>query len=195
MLANSYGGGIFNTGTLTTIHDTISGNSAQNGGGIYNDGISFRSLNSIVAGNTISTPVGGDLNVHGLIDIARNQVGGNVSSIFVTDGLGNPLLANNGGPTKTIALAPNSLAAGKGTFLTFVNSNQPPMTSTDSSVTVTDPTLITVGVSLRIDSEIVLVTGKAGSQITILRAQAGTTATSHFAGSRIYLVGQRQFRS
>jgi hypothetical protein len=50
---NNSGGGIFNNGSLTFNHATLSGNSADgSGGGVYNSSGSLTLNNSIIAGNT-----------------------------------------------------------------------------------------------------------------------------------------------
>ncbi len=106
--ANS-GGGIFNVGgsTLTTINATISGNTATagGGGGVFNNGGTFSSSNSIIAVNTPG-------------NISGNQPSG--SNNIVSDsataaqiGLDSGL-KNNGGPTETIALLSNGTAVNTG---------------------------------------------------------------------------------
>jgi hypothetical protein len=101
--AGTVGGGIinFNLSTLTVTNATISGNSAAaNGGGINAapfGGIGTETLvNTIVAGN--SAPVGADL--QGTIETSTNVLTGDPTGILVPGGV-----ADNGGPTQTIALA------------------------------------------------------------------------------------------
>jgi hypothetical protein len=133
--ASAAGGGVFNFGgtmaTLTLTNCTVSGNSANGGGGVYNGGggggggtATLTLTNSIVAGNTVtnsttandisgSSPVAGSNNVigtggsGGLTNGTNgNQVGVSVSAVGLAP------LANNGGPTQTIALLPGSPALG-----------------------------------------------------------------------------------
>ncbi len=124
------GGGIYNRGLLTITSSTISGNSTSDnstsGGGIYDisAGSSQKRLtNTIVAGNTSGS---------GAADIAggRTYTSGGYNLIGITNGGGltngvngdqvgvtNPglaPLANNGGPTQTMALLPGSLAINAG---------------------------------------------------------------------------------
>ncbi len=138
--ATGNGGGIANGGTLTVTNSTFSGNSATFGGGIFNNGSGTLSVtNSTLSGNSATFFGGGILNVccsaltaQLTNTILANPTGGDCSGSF-TDNGGNladdgtcfftqssstngaaPLnlgsLADNGGPTKTIALLPGSVA-------------------------------------------------------------------------------------
>ena len=130
----SLGGGIwleFGGGTLTNC--TVSGNSAFSGGGIRNQG-SLTLNNTIVAGNFIgfgTTPS----EIDGLMVASANNnlIGDAGTSGGITNGVNgnkvgiagagtidintvlNIMLANNGGPTKTHRLKPNSPAIDAGT--------------------------------------------------------------------------------
>jgi hypothetical protein len=132
----SNGGGILSIGTLNLSNSTISGNSSTNeGGGI--DSIGTLNLsNSIVAGNTapnrqeIASFDSGSFNVSSVTSGGYNLFGVNgnsgLSGIItvgtdVLPGAGvlignilNPTLANNGGPTQTLALVAGSLAINAG---------------------------------------------------------------------------------
>jgi hypothetical protein len=126
---NGFGGGIYNsalggTATLTVTNSTMSGNSASNaGGGIYIAGsgtVTAKLSNTIVAGNTKSngtTPddiqgttvdpsssfnLVGTGGSGGLTNANNNQVG--VANARLA------ALANNGGPTQTMALLAGSPA-------------------------------------------------------------------------------------
>jgi hypothetical protein len=184
------GGGIENSGTLTTTNDTIANNTSTlagggvgDGGGVYNFS-TWNAANTIIAAN-----LGGDvLNVSGTITAQNSLVGdnsvfpsgnGNIlnpanQSIFVTSG-GIPLLANNGGPTQTIALASGSPAIGTGGALGHVTSTG----NNGTTLSVDDIAFVTVGDMLKIGSEIVLVnsvtagTGTTGT-LTVQRALGGT---------------------
>lgn len=111
-----FGGGIFNTGKMTLTNNTISGNSGGYGGGFYNnDAVTF--ANNIVAGNSA---VGGDNCYFGVAylvtDAGYNLESGTDCRFTGTGSLQNtnPMLAaglaNNGGPTQTIALLSGSPA-------------------------------------------------------------------------------------
>ncbi|MEM9537125.1 MAG: choice-of-anchor Q domain-containing protein [Cyanobacteria bacterium P01_E01_bin.45] len=121
----AYGGGLYNLGTATLKNSTISGNSVSKslgkGGGIYNkEGVI----------NLASTIVGDNISSDNNPDIINNE--GTVSAQFsliedgvITEDLGNNIigidpeldpagLQDNGGPTPTIALQPNSPAIDAG---------------------------------------------------------------------------------
>lgn len=133
--ASLAGGGIVNNqGVLLLTHTTIANNGAQSGGGIANfagpDPAATTLVNSIVAGNHASALANGpDIrNVQGAAQLTQTadhslvgtadghelvSSGGTVvgaNAAFVLDGFGKPLLADNGGPTATHALLPNSPA-------------------------------------------------------------------------------------
>ncbi len=125
--ANSanFGGGIFNSGTVNVTNSTLSGNSAtSNGGGIRNTGTA-NVKSAIIAGNTAS--VGPDVSLT-FTSQGFNLIGKSDGSTGFTNGVNNdqvgtiatpinPLLgplANNGGPTMTLALLPGSPAIDKG---------------------------------------------------------------------------------
>jgi hypothetical protein len=106
------GGGILNssTGTLTITNSTIAANdvifphpSFSYGGGISSGG-TLTIENSIVAANrALNNP-----NVSGTFTGSHNLIGGNPGLELADDG--RPRLADNGGPTKTIALRADSPA-------------------------------------------------------------------------------------
>ena len=116
--ATGQGGGILvhDEGALTAINDTIAGNSASTGGGIANDAGTATIGNAIVADNTAASS-GPDVfglfasQGHNLIGKIDASSGGWVGS-DLTGTIAQPLdpglapLANNGGPTETMALLP-----------------------------------------------------------------------------------------
>jgi parallel beta-helix repeat protein len=122
------GGGIANDGTLTVTSSTISDNSAGgSGGGIFNDGTlavfsSTISGNRTVYGGGIFNHSLGTLNLASSIVAGNRQNGGNVAgsgSVTSTNSLtsSDPMLAplaDNGGPTETMALLPGSPAIDAG---------------------------------------------------------------------------------
>jgi hypothetical protein len=120
------GGGIYNTGTLTVTSATLSGNAARGlvpgaGGGIANAG-TLTIRNTLVAGNTAagSPDVSGALNSpgHNLIGDGTGGSGFAASDLVGTSS--NPIdpklgpLQDNGGPTQTMALLPDSPAIDAG---------------------------------------------------------------------------------
>jgi predicted outer membrane repeat protein len=132
------GGGVTNEGTLTVTNSTFSGNSAANGGGaIYNYRLGLMDdtltvTNSTFSGN--SATVGGGIDNNGgtanlANTILAGSTGGNCGGPAITNNGGNLAddgtcgvtqvsdtalklgsLANNGGPTQTIALGAGSVA-------------------------------------------------------------------------------------
>jgi predicted outer membrane repeat protein len=112
--ATSDGGGIFNLGTLTVTNSTFSGNSVDegNGGGIYSYG-TLTVTNSIVANSTS----GG--NCYGAVTDGGHNIDDGTTCGFTGTSLSNmnPMLAalaNNGGPTQTIALCTGTGAPSAG---------------------------------------------------------------------------------
>jgi len=130
------GGGIDNSGLLSIANSTLVANtSSGNGGGIYSNGTAAL-LNTLVAGNaaakdndvfgaydasgTVGNNLVGDLNADasGFSTTNHDQFGSDtsplaISSLVQTTG-GDTVLANNGGPTETIALVNGSLAINGG---------------------------------------------------------------------------------
>ena len=123
--AKNNGGAIFTTLSVTDIdYSTFFGNSSDKGGAIFNsDNATTNIGNSIVIGNKA---VNGNeiFNRNTLVLTGPNIVGTNgvsgidgtftgISPIIPTGGANtviNTTLANNGGPTKTFALSPRSIA-------------------------------------------------------------------------------------
>ena len=62
-------------------------------------------------------------------------------------------------------------------------------TDSDTTLTVTSATTLAAGTNsyIRIDNEILRVTGVAGNDLTVSRAQLGTTAAAHTDGSAVTL--------
>ncbi len=122
--ANGFGGGIYNSNSgavLTITNNTFSRNGpAASGGGIYNEIGTVRVANSILAGSTS----GGNCEGVSVTDsgynisdddtcgfVAYPTANGDTIGDGVTDAhLALGVLANNGGPTKTIALGSRSYA-------------------------------------------------------------------------------------
>lgn len=125
------GGGIFSIGAVTVSNSTIFGNSANFAGGIYgDDAVTIR--NSIVAGNldndgapefavgsslSVTNSLIGDNSGTGLEPTLDGAPDGNGNFIGNPDAPIDPLLgplADNGGPTQTMAMLPNSPALNNG---------------------------------------------------------------------------------
>jgi predicted outer membrane repeat protein len=129
--SNGCGGGLYiwNAGA-TLINCTVSGNSengGRGGGGIYINNGSVYLTNTIVAKNTSTASFNGP-DIHGTVATANNDLIGINTSLTITTGNSNligtastPLdpklgnLANNGGPTQTMALLSGSPAIDAGT--------------------------------------------------------------------------------
>jgi CSLREA domain-containing protein len=131
--ASGSGGGIYNAGTLNITNSTISGNSATYGGGIHT---AISSLTSIT-NSTVSANVGNGIFNYGTLNYANTIIANSTAGIdcvsagtlgtninnLVEDGTcagslaGDPnlgTLADNGGPTRTLALLPGSPAIDAG---------------------------------------------------------------------------------
>ena len=74
------GGGIVNGGTLTITTSTVSGNEANEGGGIYNDAGTLTLTNSTISDNTASQRGGGIYN-SGPATISNSTISGNTAVI------------------------------------------------------------------------------------------------------------------
>ncbi len=114
------GGGIWCDGSLSLTNCTIVDNSTGgSGGGVYNNGTTISSRNTIIAKNGAVTS-GPDF--YGTLTSQGFNVIGNTSGIGLTPTTGDQLgvdpkigaLANNGGPTLTHALLSGSIAIDRG---------------------------------------------------------------------------------
>jgi hypothetical protein len=112
--ANGDGGGILNNGTTTISNSTIANNSANGGGGLFNKSGTMTIAQSIVANNSASSGHNCGF-APPLIDQGYNLESGTDCGFTATGSLQNTNpqigpLANNGGPTRTMALQPTSPA-------------------------------------------------------------------------------------
>ncbi|HEY9694944.1 MAG TPA: DUF4347 domain-containing protein [Oculatellaceae cyanobacterium] len=120
-IATIAGAGIFNqtNGKIKITSSTISANTTNHGGGIYNEEGTITAKNTIIAGNTAnfvpdfvstanSTFISGG---HNLIGTATT---GTIASDIITSDTKLGTLQNNGGTTQTIALLPGSPAINAG---------------------------------------------------------------------------------
>jgi Right handed beta helix region len=122
--ASGSGGGLYiETGSMTLANATLSGNAsdAQGGGTFAIGGTTLTARNSIVAGNAAPTPADGP-DCRGDLALGYSLLGDDsgCSGFFPTPDnvIGEPArlrpLADNGGPTKTMALRPGSPARNAG---------------------------------------------------------------------------------
>ena len=110
-----------------------------------------------------------------------------LSSIFVVDGNGNPLLSNNGGTTQTIGLSPYSAnpAVHTGSILSSLAGSMP---STGNMLSVNSSIYIAAGDDLKLGSEIVTVTNVSGIYADrIAGTGTSTTAAAHSTGDSVTL--------
>jgi len=121
--ADDNGGGIYNDDTLTLTACTLSGNSAPEGGGIENAG-TLTVANTIIAGNTATgsgPDVFGSVATSGFNLVGQTNGSSGWGLLFdLTGSTASPLnpllgpLADNGGPTPTMALLAGSPAIDSG---------------------------------------------------------------------------------
>ena len=114
--------------TLSVINSTLFGNTAQNGGGgIFNDGV-CTVQNTIIAGSIDSLDVDGNVNSQGnnLIGNSSGSSGWVDSDLLNVDPMLGPL-ADNGGPTETMALLPGSPAINAGNSALAVDAHGQPL--------------------------------------------------------------------
>ena len=186
------GGGLLNCGTSTaTLRSvTITANHAANtdaggaGGGISQVSSNIIVIhNTIVAGNfvgsanTTADDVFGTLNDASSFNLigtgAVALTGTNSNQVGVADAkLG--ALASNGGPTQTHKLLDTSPAIDTGNsyncFCTLLTTLNGAINNITTSVTVTDASKITNGMTILVDSEQMVVTSKTGNVLTVTRA-------------------------
>jgi len=132
------GGGIYNNvGVLTVTNSTFTNNSTvYAGGGIFNNVGVLTVTNTIVAGNT-GNDIRGQVQPTSGYNLIGNGTGiTNLNQLAQSNLIGttadpiNPMLgplANNGGPTQTMALLPSSLAINAGSNALAVDSNGNPL--------------------------------------------------------------------
>ncbi|WP_158520907.1 choice-of-anchor Q domain-containing protein [Fuerstiella marisgermanici] len=133
-IANNIGGGVHvSAGTVSVVNSTVAGNRLElpNQGGFTNVNGTVSLQNSIVAANDRYIPGSGPIDVMGTVTgnnnviselsssgglqngLNGNIVGGDWTTVLANDG-SDPILADNGGPTETIALLPGSPAINAG---------------------------------------------------------------------------------
>jgi hypothetical protein len=130
---NGDGGGIYNNSTLTIVNSTISGNqsgatSGGGGGGVRNCA-TVNVMNTIIAGNLLSAGGEGPDFFGDLTSQDYNLIGNTASTLITGATTHNIInqsanlgaLANNGGPTQTMALLPGSPAINAGSNAAITN--------------------------------------------------------------------------
>jgi predicted outer membrane repeat protein len=200
--SHSAGGvGVYNSAKAVIADSTISGNTGSLPDGAGLDAFSSTTLvGDIIAGNTGGN--GADVDGSGVVSSGHNLIGilteapneGNQTSAGVflsTDKVGAAALlgtlANNGGPTKTLALQPGSPAIGNGGAVTSLTQSVGP---TDTTIYVKNAGAVasTPGqYYISIGGEEMLVTGVnlGGGSLTVVRLTGGT---SHAANASVYLL-------
>jgi parallel beta-helix repeat protein len=93
----SYGGGIYNYGTLSVTNTTLLGNSAGGGGGIYNDRGTVSVTNSTLSGNSASWGQGsGIYGYYGTLTVSNSTLSANTSpGSVIYQGYGTLTVANS----------------------------------------------------------------------------------------------------
>ena len=90
LVSGANGGGIYNSGTLTITNSTLSGNTADRGGGIYNNtGSTLHVTNSSILNNTTHNDGGGIYNLDGTLTLTDTTISDNVSANFGGGGIAN----------------------------------------------------------------------------------------------------------
>jgi hypothetical protein len=207
------GGGLANSGTLNLINSTISNNQAGSGGSGSSDGSpgsgsGLRSTaassaaklrNSLVAQNSGSS--GPDLSgsftslgynlignaTGGTITPATGDQFGTVTTPGAIDAKLGPL-QNNGGPTQTRALLPDSPALDAASDFALATLSAA-VSASDTTLSVVDASLIPAsgGLKLRLGNEQVAVLSKIGNTLVVMRSANSTAATAHPSGDGLFL--------
>lgn len=181
---------------------TIVGNSAASsfgGGAIGTSSTSagFGQMivrNTLVAGNS-GTQTNPDLGTNVTItDRGGNLIGipngSTLAQLVKVDGTGKPLLASNGGPIPTVALANGSPALDAGVDLSTLASAVADASAT--SVDVADASGLISGIVIQVESEQMLVQSVSSNTLTVTRGANSTTAVAHSTGASVnYTTDQR----
>lgn len=104
--AEGYGGGIYGRPTVT--RSTITGNSAHDGGGIWNDEVGTITVeSSTISGNTVADSGGAIYSRLATVNVTRSTLNNNISSF------NGGAIANESGP---LVIADSTLSGNKGHF-------------------------------------------------------------------------------
>jgi hypothetical protein len=186
----SYSGfGVVNSSNTTLTNCTISGND----GGVYDLSGGTALLNTIVGGNASADLHGsafsGSNNLIGT-DASNELVNGNNGNIVGISAAGLQLgsLANNGGPTQTMSLLAGSPALSSGASVVFNSLSAAIADTVTTTITLFSTSGLGVGLYVRIDSEIMLITGVTGATtLSVARGQLSTSAATHGADANVIL--------
>jgi hypothetical protein len=199
------GGAIYQTGIEATSlsHCTLSGNKANFGGGIVVKSGTLQTSNSVFVGNSagfLADVAASSFTARGLnlIGIGNDRDGTDgviqaaaLEAVFASVSV-NPFtnvpagtLANNGGPTQTIALQVGSPALDTGGDASTLT--QPVTDGTTPTIDVADASAFPAGVGfvIQIEGEQMVVTGKTGNRLTVTRGANGTTPAAHSQGAAV----------
>ncbi|MEY2481541.1 MAG: hypothetical protein QOK24_69, partial [Verrucomicrobiota bacterium] len=204
--SNTDGGGINNTNnaspataSTTLINVTVTNNRADNdtsspgagggaGGGIRAVDGTVTLKNTIVAGNfndgspsTTADDINGSVNAD--YSFIGNTTGATIAGANNLNGdpkLGP--LANNGGPTSTHVLLPDSTALDAGTSWTTLTTG---ITNSQTNVDVNDPSALAIGSVILIDTEQMTITAKVTNTLTVTRGTNATTPAAHSSGAGV----------
>jgi hypothetical protein len=177
------GGGIANYphGTLTVSNCTLSGNSGRGVGGIFN-AETLTLNNTIVAHSTTGGNTGGDIGNIGSIIGSHNLIqdgSGGLRDTLTGDPLLSGTLANNGGPTQTLALLPGSPAIGHGGPL---DTSAQPVAAGTATVTLSPPDDLAVGEPLLpVGQQLLIDPGQPHQEVVTVTAATAATFTATFA--------------
>jgi hypothetical protein len=186
------GGGIFNDGaTLTVSNSTFSGNSATDTGGGITNGSWVNIKNSIIA----NSPSGGNCDDSGTFIVAGVNFSDDITCPGFTQVTSAQLnlgaLANNGGPTQTIALQSGSVAIDAATDCTDYAGNpvgtdqrgvtRPQGAACDVGAYEARPTYTFSGFFQPVDNPPTFNVVKAGSAIPVKFSLGGYRGLSIFA--------------
>lgn len=120
--ATDDGGGIYSYGTLNVTNSTFSGNGANQGGGTYNYSGYATVKNSIIANSTAGGNCGGNaFSASSTSNLADDNTCGSSFTRRTTAEIALGGLADNGGPTQTMALGITSSAINAGANTTCQN--------------------------------------------------------------------------
>lgn len=135
---NVLGGGIYTTGSLTLVNSTITANRGASAGGLRCvSGSTCIAANTIIAGNFFGSGQS-PFDVNGSVHSLGNNLFGTGNGLQLTGDLTTNLLnldarlgplADNGGPTLTHALLPDSSAINAGSNALAVDENNQPLTT------------------------------------------------------------------
>jgi IPT/TIG domain len=192
---------------------TITGNTAQNGtGGGIALGYSYNltMLNNLIWNNTaLNAPDFGNNNNSQIINY--NLIGNTSGSVIPAGSVGNILgvstspailgsLANNGGPTQTMAPVSGSPEIGAAGAVTTISASV--NNTTTPTITVANLTRLAASAlptfssgsyfTIQIGSEQMAVIGASTTALTVVRGINGTTAATHPSGASVYLVSDQR---